>query len=361
MKSRVLITLLLTIMAVSATMGLFQTNIFDNLNEIGESAFLSLAKSNETDSKLEFEDSEINRQRQNIKNTEPISNIIYDITKFNRTHITGKPISFDVVVQGYGSPCIPQHYEIGKQKGSEIIWEYKDTSKCIESENIKIKKTFHVPDTHIVSPIINETGTYWLRVFNDQGYMSTQFIVVDDLFVRNVDPCNPVYSDDIPYGRVPPPSYIGERGREMAPFEAGLIYASTKISEPTPIPLCFELKTARVLGDTTTIVYYPKDMPFGDDTSITKIISEGMMILLTRNSDDSLEWEKHLEDQVNGAPDVRSIVQINGHTVMLVHGIPTMKKSSRATTMIDNLQIQLISTKLDSDYLLDVLDSMIDK
>ena len=296
------------------------------------------------------------------ENTNPYT--LYDIIKLNRINKVGEPISFTIMVQGWDDPCFFQHYEIISSKNLSTIWEYQQSPiPCPSPHYEKFKKTWTVPNNDVEAPIINETGAYLLRVYdNNNGFMVTEFTVVDNAFVRNtVDPCNVTFEyDEKAYeDRQPPPTPIDSYGRDATVLEPFSFDTSVgRLTIPSYMPSCYELKSDKIQEDLRTLVYYPKDTPFSSETTASNIIEQGIMILVSSDSQSPSDWKKTILQMVDEAPDIRDITTLKDHDVLLVYGIPTKNVSSQVHMVIDGFQIQIISTKLDTTYLMKILDSM---
>ena len=188
------------------------------------------------------------------------------------------------------------------------------------------------------------------------------FSVVNDSFVRNtIDPCNVVYDLDANDTRkkTAPPTPISEYGRDATLLEPFVFETSIgKLTVPSNVPSCYEPKSDKIKNDRRTLVYYPKDIPYDDSVTGTKIIQEGILFLISSTSETAEEWADSVSKSVNESPDVQSLTTLKGHEVLLVHGIPSKDMSSTVKMVIDDKKIQIISTKLDTSYLMDVLESM---
>jgi len=215
------------------------------------------------------------------ENTEPYT--LYDITGLKQIYRVGEPISFTETVQGYANPCVSPHYEILDGNTLEPVWKYKIVYPCpFIKEPQMFKKTNTIPDKNITSPILNQTGFYILRSYHsyNDGYTVMTFSVVDDSFVQNtIDPCDISYDFDANdlLKRTAPPISVGEYGRDATLMEPFVFDTSIgKLSTPSYMPSCYELKSYKIKDDLRTLVFYPNDMTYDNDVTITKIIKEGV-------------------------------------------------------------------------------------
>lgn len=304
----------------------------------------------------------VNKDGTISENIEPYT--LYDITGLKQIYKVGEPISFTETIQGYANPCISTHYEILDGNTLEPVWEYRIVYPCPfikEPQQFQIIKT--VPNENISSPILNHTGAYILRSYHSysERYTVMTFSVVDDSFVRNtVDPCNVIYDLDANdlRKRTAPPTSIGEYGRDATFMEPFVFDTSVgKLSAPSYMPSCYELKSDKIKDDLRTLVFYPNDMTYNNDVTITKIIKEGVFILVSDTSETPEEWSASVKKSIGESPDAISIT-LKDHHVLLISGIPSKDMSSTVEMVVDDKKIQIISTKLDTAYLMDVLESM---
>lgn len=99
-------------------------------------------------------------------------------------------------------------------------------------------------------------------------------------------------------------------------------------------------------------------MTYNDDVTITKIIREGVFVLVSDSTETPKEWSDSVEKSIKESPETKSSTTLKGNTVLLSSGIPSKDMSSTVKMIIDDKSIQIISTKLDTVYLMDVLESM---
>lgn len=187
------------------------------------------------------------------------------------------------------------------------------------------------------------------------------FSVVGDSFVQNtIDPCDVYYDLDANdlLKRTAPPISVGEHGRDVTLMEPFVFDTSIgKLSAPSYMPSCYELKSDKIKNDLRTLVFYPNNMTYNNDVTITKIIKEGVLILVSDTSETSEEWSASVKKSIGESPDVSSTT-LKDHPVLLISGIPSKDVSSTVRMVIDDKKIQVISTKLDTAYLMHVLESM---
>ena len=296
------------------------------------------------------------------ENTSPYT--WHDIAGLKQIYHLGEPISFTETVQGYDNPCVRQHYEILDSNTLEPVWKYKGmVYPCPFIKNpeyFKITRT--IPDEN--TPLLNQTGPYIFRSYHtySDGYTVKTFSVVDDSFVTNtVDPCNVSYDLDANdlRKRTAPPISIGEYGRDATLMEPFVFNTSIgKLSIPSYMPSCYELKSDKIKNDLRTLVFYPDDMAYSDDVTITKIIKEGIFILISDASETPEEWSDSVEKSIKESPKTMSYTTLKDSTVLLISGIPSKDMSSTVKMIVDDKRIEIISTKLDTAYLMDVLESM---
>lgn len=289
----------------------------------------------------------------------------YDFHGLKQVYNVGEPISFTETVQGYSNPCVQPHFEILDGNNLEPVWEYKIVYPCpFIKDPIHFKITNIMPNEKVSSPILNKTGPYILRSYHSysEGYSVATFSVVGDSFVRNtVDPCNVVYDLDANdlSKRTAPPMSISEYGRDATFLESFSLNTSIgKLSLPSYIPSCYEPKSYKIKDDLKTLVYYPKDLQYDDSITITKIIQEGVLFLVSDTKDTASQWSEHVAQSVKDAPDIRSSDVFRGHDILLINGIPSKDMSSTLKVVIDGKLIEIISTKLDTKYLMKVFESM---
>lgn len=288
----------------------------------------------------------------------------YDISGVKQIYRVGEQISFTETVQGYDNPCVSPHYEILDGNTLEPVWEYKVVYPCpFIKEPQQFKKINKVPDENIVSPILNQTGPYIFRSYHSysDGFSVKTFSVVGDSFTRNtIDPCNVVYDLDANDYRkkTAPPMSIESYGRDAGLEPFGFDTSIGKIYLPSYMPPYYEPKSHKIKDDLNTLVYYPRDLAYDDTITVTKIIQEGIIFLISDTSQTSQQWSNHVAQSVRDEPDIQSSEVFRNQDVLLVHGIPSKDMSSTLTAVIDDKQIQIISTKLDIKYLMNVFKSM---
>ena len=305
----------------------------------------------------------VNKDGTLSENTNPYT--FYDIEGLKQIYRVGEPILFTETIHGYGNPCVYPHYEILDGNTLEPVWEYKIVYPCpFIKDPQQFKKTNTIPNENISHPILNQTGPYILRSYHSysDGYTVVTFSVVEDSFVRNtVDPCNVVYDLDAnDYSkRTAPSTSIDEYGRDATFFESFVFDTSIgKMSLPSYIPSYYGTNSFKIKDDLKTLVYYPTDLPYDNTTTVTKIIQEGIIFLVSDASQTTPQWSEHVAQSVKDTPDMRSSEMFKGHDVLLIHGIPSKDMSSTLKVVIDDKLIQIISTKLDTTYLMNIFESM---
>jgi hypothetical protein len=112
-----------------------------------------------------------------------------------------------------------------------------------------------------------------------------------------------------------------------------------------------------------TAIYTPEGKQTADSDDFRKVIADGALAILyirdIQYSDPKFDWEQVVQQSVDEAPEVRSMVTVNGYTAMMVTGDASKEISSKAKIFVDGTFIELVSMNLGPEELQKILQSMV--